>query len=316
MDVPLIFAACAPGLEPFLAKELRGLGLEVRELPGGVEASGPDAVALACLGARAADAVSLRVYRGPSAGLSSALGAARRRFGPQATLAVRREAGRATVSLDAGGKALYRRGWRARIGRAPLRESLAAGMLLAAGYDGEGGLLDPMCGSGTLVLEAAEVATRRAPGRARRFAFEQWPEHDPSRLLAVRERLLALERPPPAPLLGSDRNAGAVRLAQKNAAAAGYADTVHFARRDAAAVDPPPPPALIAVNPPYGLRLAEEVENAWRALGILLARSPHLGAVVLAPSAELERLIPRRAARTLRVRNGGLPCRLLLFEPR
>jgi len=312
-DLP-IFAACAPGLEPVLAAELRGLGLEVEEARGGVEASGPDAVALACLGARSADAVAVRLYRGPSSGLGRAMRAARSRFGRAAPLTARNEEGRATLSLDAVGAPLYRRGWRARVGAAPLRESLAAGMLLAAGYDGGEALLDPMCGSGTLVLEGAEIATRRAPGRARQFAFEAWPGHEPGRLAELRQRLSACERAAPAPVLASDRNGGALRLAQKNAVAAGHSELVQFAREDAAAVDPPPPPALIAVNPPYGRRL-ENAEGAFRALAHLLERAAGLRAAVLAPARELERLLPRRPARVLPVRNGGLPCRLLLFDP-
>ncbi|HTT71831.1 MAG TPA: RNA methyltransferase, partial [Anaeromyxobacteraceae bacterium] len=269
MDDSLIFAACAPGLEPFLAAELRRLGLLARELSGGVEARGADAVALACLGARAADAVALRLYDGPAPGLAEALRAARRRFGKGADLAVRRQGGWASLSIDAVGAPLYRRGWRARVGAAPLRESLAAGMLLAAGYDGTRVLLDPMCGSGTIAIEAAEMAIRRPPGGARRFAFEGWPEHDPARTGALRAKLRAEERAAPAGVLASDRNAGALRLAAKNAAAAGLEHLIRFERLDAARVLPPPAPALIAVNPPYGLRLASEVESAWQALGAL-----------------------------------------------
>jgi putative N6-adenine-specific DNA methylase len=311
---PFVFAACSPGLEPVLACELRGLGLEVREVQGGVEAGGEDALELACLGSRTADAVALRLYDGPAEGLGAALRNARRRFGRGADLAVRRTGRRATLSLDAVGAPLYRRGWRARVGAAPLRETLAAGMLLAAGYHG-GALFDPMCGSGTIVLEAAEMAAKRAPGRSRRFAFEAWPDHDPRRTAALRARLAKEERTTAVPLLGSDRNAGVLRLAQKNAAAAGLEGLVHFERKEAAVVVPPPAPALVAVNPPYGLRLAGEVEESWRALGVLLERASGLSAVVLAPSAPLERLIPRRPARALAVRNGGLHCRLLLFEP-
>jgi putative N6-adenine-specific DNA methylase len=308
----LVFAACAPGLEPVLAAELQALGLDARPVPGGAEAAGEDAVALACIGSRVADAVSARLYSGPDRGAAPALEEARRRFG-RGALAVRRAGGQTTVSLDAVGEPLFKRGWRARMGAAPLRESLAAGMLLAAGYDGEVPLLDPMCGSGTLALEAAAIAARRAPGVGRRFAFEGWPDHDARRTAAVRARLAGQEREPPCPIHASDRNAGVLRAAQKNAAASGLERFVRLGRADAAAVEPPPGRGLLAVNPPYGVRLDEELERAWRALGALLGRLPDWSAVVLAPGQGLERLLPRPPMRTARVRNGGLACRLLLF---
>jgi putative N6-adenine-specific DNA methylase len=310
-----IFAACAPGLEPILAAELAALGLSARATPGGAEAEGEDAVALACFAARTADAVALRLYDGPAAGVDAALRDARRRFGSTARLAVRREGGAATLSADAAGEPLYKRGWRARVGAAPLRETLAAGLLLAAGYDGTEPLLDPMCGSGTIAIEAAALAGRRAPGVARRFAFERWPGHDARATEALRARLRAAERAPPAPVHASDRNGGAVRLAARNAAAAGLASYVKVARCDAAEAGAPAGAGLVGVNPPYGVRLDEEVAASWRALAALIARLPGWRAAVLAPDRGLERLLPRPARHALAVRNGGLACRLLVLPP-
>jgi putative N6-adenine-specific DNA methylase len=311
-----LFAACAPGLEAVLATELTALGLDARAVPGGAEARGRDALALACIGSRVADAVSLRIHDGPERELDAALAEARRRFGRGAPLAVRREGGRATVSLDAVGAPLYKRGWRARVGAAPLRESLAAGVLLLAGYDGESPLLDPMCGSGTIALEAAAIAARRAPGRDRRFAFERWPGTDGARVAAVRARLAARERAPPAPIHASDRNGGAVRLALKNAAAAGVEAFVRLERRDAAAAEAPLGNGLLVANPPYGLRLTEDVEAAWRALGVLLGRLPAWRVALLSSGQRpAETTAARQPAVVLRVRNGGLACQLLLYEP-
>jgi len=308
-----IFAACAPGLEPVLARELSALGLDARAVPGGAEAEGADAVAIACIGSRTADAVALRLFDGPERGLEAGLAAARRRTG-SAPLAVRRQGGRATVSLDAAGAPLYKRGWRARIGAAPLRESLAAGMLLFAGYDGARPFLDPMCGSGTLAIEAAAIAARHAPGAQRRFAFESWPWHDAAATAAVRSRLAARERLPPEPIDASDRNAGAVRMAVKNATAAGVARFIRFTREDASTLRPAPGSGLLAANPPFGLRLASEVAASWEALGTLLDRLPGWTCLVLAPDRGLERRLGHAPARELRVRHGGLACRLLLFE--
>lgn len=309
-----IFAACAPGLEPALAAELRRLGLDARTVPGGAEADGEDAVALACLGSRAADAVFLRLYQGPASGLAEARREARRRFGAEVGLAARRAGDRSTLSLDAAGAPLFKRGWRARIGAAPLRESLAAGMLLACGYDGSVPFLDPMCGSGTLAIEAALIAGRRAPGLSRRFAFESWPGHDARRTHRLRERLAAEARAPPAPVHASDRNGGAVRLAARNVEAAGVAAWVRLVRSEADAVVPPGGTGLCAVNPPYGRRLGDGAEEAWRALAALVPRLAGWALAVLAPERRLEEVLDREPEEVLPVRNGGLRCRILRYR--
>jgi 23S rRNA (guanine2445-N2)-methyltransferase len=309
-----IFAACAPGLEPVLAGELAALGLGTRAVPGGAEAEGEDAAALACLAARCADAVLLRLWEGAAPDLPAAKRAARRRAGG-APLVVRPGPGLATISLDAvGAPPLYKRGWRARVGAAPLRETLAAGILLAAGWDGERPFLDPMCGSGTLAIEAALAAGRRAPGLGRTFAFEAFPGGNPARIARLRAKLAAAARPIRFPIHASDRNAGALRLASRNAAAAGVEDSIRFAREDAAAARPPPGPGLCAVNPPYGARL-EEARPAWQALAALLPRLAGWRVAILAPDRGLDRVLPGAPAETLRLRNGGLACRLLHYRP-
>jgi putative N6-adenine-specific DNA methylase len=309
-----IFAVCAPGLEPTLARELTALGLDARPVPGGAEAAGEDAVALACLGARVADAVVLRLYQGPSRGLEAAQGEARRRFGESAPITVRRREGEATLSIDACGAPLYKRGWRVRVGAAPLRESLAAGMLLALGFDGARPLFDPMCGSGTIAIEAALLAARRPPGLGRRFAFETWTDHDPGRTEAIRARLARDERMPACLIQASDRNGGAVRLARKNADAAGVSSFIRIERVDAAVAVPPPGPGLCLVNPPYGVRLDDEPAMAWRALAALVSRLGGWTLAVLAPDRGLEKLLGREPVDSLALRNGGLACRLLRYD--
>jgi putative N6-adenine-specific DNA methylase len=307
-----IFCACAPGLEPVLAGELEALGLLARAVPGGAEAEGTDAAALACLAARVADAVLLRLWEGPAAAIREGKRAAARAAGPLATV-VRTEGGRATVSVDAAGAPLYKRGWRARVGAAPLRETLAAGILLACGWTGETPFLDPMCGSGTLAIEAALVAGRRAPGLGRSFALERLPGHEPDRLARLRARLSAQARPVPVPIHASDRNGGAVRLALKNAAAAGVAEAVRIARVDAAEAVPPPGPGLCAVNLPYGVRL-EDAVPAGEALRALAPRLRGWELAVLAP-ARGPAPLPLAPTSSLAVKNGGIPCRLLRYRP-
>jgi len=303
-----------PGLEPVLAAELVSLGLAARAVPGGAEAEGDDAPALACLGARTADAVLLRLWEGPAADLPAAKRAVRRAAGA-AELRIRTEGATASISVDAAGAPLFRRGWRARVGAAPLRETVAAGILLASGWDGERPFLDPMCGSGTLAIEAALAAGRRAPGLGRTFAFEGLPGHDAARTEKVRARLAALARPIRAPVHASDRNAGALRLAAKNAQAAGVADAVRLSREDAARVVPPPGVGLCATNPPWGVRLDEAAREAWLALGALLPRLAGWDVAVLGPDRGFERLLPRPPASTLALRPGGVACRLLRYQP-
>jgi putative N6-adenine-specific DNA methylase len=310
-----VFAACAPGLEPTLASELRSLGLDARPVPGGAEASGEDAVALACLASRVADAVMLRLWEGPERDADAGKREAHRIAGDRAELLFRRGAGRLVISVDAAGAPLFKRGWRARIGAAPLRETLAAGILLACGHDGSRPFLDPMCGSGTLAIEAALIAARRAPGLGRTFAFESLPGHDASRTARVRARLAALARPIAVAIHASDRNAGALRLAQKNAAAAGVGDAIRFARLDAAGADVPGEAGLCAINPPYGIRLDDETAGSWRALAALLPRLAAWEVAIIAPDRGYEKLLPPPTSAGLELRNGGIRCRLLRYHP-
>jgi putative N6-adenine-specific DNA methylase len=258
--------------------------------------------------------VLLRLWEGPAKDLAAGKREARRAAGG-ADLQVRREGDLAAISVDAAGAPLFRRGWRARVGAAPLRATLAAGILLACGWRGDRPFLDPMCGSGTIAIEAALVAARRAPGLGRTFAFERMPGHDARRTERLRARLAALARPIRVPIHASDRNAGALRLAARNAAAAGISDAVRFAREDAARVVPPPGPGLCATNPPWGVRLDEAAREAWAALAALLPRLGGWQVAVLGPDRGFERLLPGAPRSSVRVRAGGVACRLMRYSP-
>jgi putative N6-adenine-specific DNA methylase len=256
--------------------------------------------------------VLLRLWEGPARELPSAKRAARRAAGDR-ELQIRTAGDLATISVDAAGAPLYRRGWRARVGAAPLRETVAAALLAWAGWDAAGPFLDPMCGSGTLAIEAALAAARRAPGLGRSFAFEALPGADAARVARLRAKLAGEARAVPVPIHASDRNAGALRLAAKNAAAAGVADAIRFTREDAARVVPPPGLGLCAVNPPWGVRLDEAAREAWAALGTLLGRLPGWRVAVLGPDRGLERLLPVPPAGSLALRNGGVACQFLKY---
>jgi putative N6-adenine-specific DNA methylase len=179
------------------------------------------------------------------------------------------------ISLDASGALLHQRGYRLASAKAPLRETLAAGILLASGWDRSAPLVDPFCGAGTIAIEAALLALNIAPGRARRFAFMDWPDYD----LRLWQRLLdeaaAAESHGPQPLiLASDRDAGAIAAAQANAARAGVGHALDLSQCSISDLDPPAGPGWIVTNPPYGLRLAEhhDLRNLYARFGQVLQR--------------------------------------------
>lgn len=176
-----------------------------------------------------------------------------------------------TVSVDTSGAPLHRRGHKEWIGKAPLRETMAAMFLRDCGYRGDRPVVDPMCGSGTFVLEAAEMALGLAPGRARRFDFERLAVSIPA--VAAAADMRAGDNAVPR-FHGYDRDDGAVRGATANAARAGLSEVVTFERAAVSDLVPPEgPPGLVMVNPPYGARIGNRklLFGLYGALGRTLA---------------------------------------------
>jgi putative N6-adenine-specific DNA methylase len=224
---------------------------------------------------------------------------------------------RCTISADSSGALLHRRGYRQAVGKAPLRETLAAGLLLAAGYDGTGPLVDPLCGSGTIPIEAALIARRLAPGRQRAFAFEHWPGFDPGVWDALRDEADGRARPQAAhPILASDRDAGAVRAAVANAERAGVAGDVAVSHHPLSAAPVPDGggPGWLVTNPPYGKRVGDSdaLRDLWARLGqFARVRCPGWQVAVFAPEAALGRQLELPLRPALRTANGGLPIDVL-----
>ncbi|MGE3526124.1 MAG: class I SAM-dependent RNA methyltransferase, partial [Gemmatimonadales bacterium] len=163
-----------------------------------------------------------------------------------------------TVSADTSGELLHRRGYRLETGKAPLRETLAAAMLLSAGWTGTEPLCDPFCGSGTIPIEAALLARGMAPGIGRSFAFQRWPGFQPALWADLVQRAQEESRDhPAAPITGFDRDAGAVEAAQANAARAGVGAGVAFRRQTVSALEPGGAGGWIITNPPYGGRVGD-----------------------------------------------------------
>ncbi|UPY36233.1 class I SAM-dependent RNA methyltransferase [Sediminicoccus sp. KRV36] len=191
----------------------------------------------------------------------------------EVTVRVRIEDDFCTISLDTSGDLLHKRGHKLEVNAAPMRETMAALFLRQCGFDGNEPMLDPMCGSGTLVIEAAEIAARLNPGRSRRFAFEQLANFDAEAW--ERMRGVSPQRTPPALCHGSDRDAGAIAMSAANAERAGV--SAHTSFRQASISDIAPPegkPGLVIVNPPYGTRLGDRktLMPLYQALGQVLSR--------------------------------------------
>lgn len=162
-----------------------------------------------------------------------------------------------TISVDTSGELLHKRGYKQSVNKAPMRENMAALFLQQCGYKGTEPVFDPMCGSGTFVIEAAEIAARLNPGRARHFAFEKFANFDPSaweKMRSVqREAALAFH------FYGSDRDEGAIKMSRENAARAGVGALTAFKQQTISDMAPPTDaPGLVIVNPPYGTRLGDK----------------------------------------------------------
>jgi putative N6-adenine-specific DNA methylase len=240
--------------------------------------------------------------------------------------------GTAILSLEGDGGSLHRRGYRAAMGLAPLKENLAAGLIALTGWDGSVPLVDPLCGSGTLLLEAAAAALGHAPGllfardgdsRPRRFGFERWPDFDAgiwrAEVDAARARVnpaLAAGRPLAA-VVGRERDPAVLDQARANATAAGLADAIEFQQGDFRDFVPPPGQGLVVCNPPYGARLGADadLEALYADLGrFLKERCGGWTLWLLSGNPTLSGALRLKASRRVAVSNGGLDCRWLRYD--
>jgi 23S rRNA G2445 N2-methylase RlmL len=227
---------------------------------------------------------------------------------------------RCTVLLDTSGDSLHKRGWRRFQGKAPLAETLAAAIVLASGWDKRSPLVDPFCGSATILIEAALIAANVAPGSFReRFGFERWPGHDAKAWRALRDKVRARgELPKKLVLRGSDSDREAVKGALENVAAAGFADRIEI--EHARAEDFAPRKgwnAWLATNIPYGERVGDEreLEPLMRKFGaILRERCAGWHAAILSGNPRLTDALALNPQRTMALTNGSIECRLLLAD--
>ncbi len=224
-----------------------------------------------------------------------------------------------TISVDTSGDGLHKRGFKEAVNKAPMRETLAALLLRECGYTGDEPVVDPMCGSGTFVIEAAEIAMGLAPGRSRSFAFEQLATFDLEAFVNLKEALPSAAETS-ARFFGFDRDGGAIKMSTANAERAGVADVTAFERKTVSElVAPEGEPGLVIINPPYGMRIGEvkKLRNLYQALGTTLSggfKGWRVG--IVTNNDELARAtgLKFRKAKT-RFSHGGIPVTLYQTSP-
>ncbi len=229
-----------------------------------------------------------------------------------------------SLSLDLCGEPLFKRGYRLKSTVAPLKETLGAALLMAAGYTGEEPLVDPMCGSGTLVIEAAWLAMRRAPGLKRRFALEDWPQFSKQAaplLEDLRREAIAQQRVLPFQLLARDYNEDALAAVRRNVVAAGLSTAVKIEEADVLRAPPPEgPPGLLISNPPYGERIGEGGQKGMKSFFHTLSKSLDnwhgWRLALLAGNQAFESAFGRRPDKRTALWNGPIACQLLSYPPR
>jgi len=229
-----------------------------------------------------------------------------------------------TLYIDLSGEPLFKRGWRADKGEAPLKENLAAGLLALAGWTPEVPLLDPFCGSGTIVIEAATIATRRAPGLNRPFAFERLANFDRAAWRRLKDKALAaVDDTATAQIVGSDISTRVIEQARANARLAGLDAVLGDGRLrlegcDARTVEPPAEHGMIISNPPYGEQSAPRSSTVPKMMGEvgdrLKAAFPGWHAWFLTSDRQLPRQMRLSETRKPVLYNGALECRFFRFE--
>ena len=252
---------------------------------------------------------------------------------PAARIFAHLSADTVTLYIDSSGEPLFKRGWREDKGEAPLKETLAAAMIAASGWDGTVPLYDPCCGSGTIAIEAAQAACNIAPGLLRRFGFERLRPHAATQWQSLKSEAQAAQRPPAAPVFGSDVAFRMVDFAQRNAERAGVGQVVQLRGGDALQRMPPSDtPGVLLLNPPYGERIeAGGIAGPGRG-GREQAQMEQTGdfftqlashwkkhyagwsAWVLSPDAKLPGRMRLKETRRVPMWNGPIECRLFRFD--
>jgi putative N6-adenine-specific DNA methylase len=219
------------------------------------------------------------------------------------------------ISIDSSGEGLHRRGYRQAIAKAPLRETLAAAMLLASAWDMVSPLWDPFCGSGPIPIEAALLALNIPPGRQRRFSFMDWPGFSSKDWQDLLDESDAQTRGESIQIWASDRDQGAVAMAQANAVRAGVAHQISFSVQPISSASPPPGTGWVVTNPPYGQRISsgKDLRNLYARFGdVLRLNCPKWQVAILSNEDRLLGATRLHFRKRISTTNGGIPIKLAL----
>ncbi|EMI55295.1 THUMP domain-containing class I SAM-dependent RNA methyltransferase, partial [Rhodopirellula sallentina] len=237
--------------------------------------------------------------------------------GPQFKIDVALLKDTVTITIDTTGRGLHRRGYRAHVTAAPLKETLAAAMVMLSYWKRDRPLVDPFCGSGTILIEAAMIGRNMAPGQSREFAFEHWPDAPRQAMLDLRsEALQNVLEPLPQRLLGGDTDFRVLRFARENAEAAGVTADVHFETADARELQSKRRFGCLITNPPYGMRIGRdwEIEDLYAAIPDVLRHLPTWSFYFLTAYNGFERILGRKADRRRKLYNGRIECTYYQFH--
>lgn len=224
-----------------------------------------------------------------------------------------------TISVDSSGELLYKRGYRQAVAKAPLRENLAAAMILASGWDKTSPLIDPFCGSGTIPIEAALMARSIAPGINRGFQFMNWPIFDKKNWEFLLTDAKKQIHPVTPQLFGYDRDTGAIEMAKANAARAGEKGIIQFHAQAVSFLEPLETPGWIITNPPYGVRVSEnkDLRDLYARFGSILKEK--FNGWTLCILSNDDKLIANlglgNPKKTIQFTNGGISVKFVIFKP-
>ncbi len=236
--------------------------------------------------------------------------------GPKCGVDISIHADHARLTLDTSGDALNKRGYRTWNGEAPLRETLAAALAMLAPWEMDQPLYDPCCGTGTILIEAAYLRSRRAPGLTRSFACEEWPLFPKTQMQLIREEAQALFDPSLiGSISGSDIDPGAVDLCKRHLKQAGLSGKITVTTKDLRDLTLSVPSPLFLLNPPYGERIGDRksCERLYRDLRLLRDRHENSRMAVITAHTGFERCFGQRAKQKRRLYNGRLECEFLIY---
>ncbi len=223
-----------------------------------------------------------------------------------------------TLALDSSGEPLFKRGYRGKVNKAPLNEVLGAGLVILSGWDKQSSFIDAMCGSGTIVIEAALMARNIAPGLTRKqFGFMNWPDYDSQLFEFVKTQARKIIKPSlDFEIVGSDMNSKQIFESLKNAEQAGVGNDTKFVKSKISMIDPPEAPGVMIINPPYGERMeVGDIARFYHQIGDALKKNfSGYDAFIFTGNLAAAKSIGLRTSRKIHLYNGPIECRLLKYE--